>query len=167
VPAVGGALHHFVTTFLQGMIAVRISAGVHDDWLGVIKLNGELDAYTGNEFREVMNTLMANGAAYLLVDLTALEYLDSVGLGIMIGGAKHTGQYGGDIAVACAKESLRRIFDVSGTSALLNVRQTVDEAMGLLALKRSQASDSQCPAGDDSCGECSGAGTDAEATGGQ
>ncbi len=115
---------------------VKMTAEVQDEWLGVVKLTGELDAYSGAEFREVIETLMAGATAFLLVDLMALEYIDSVGLGILMGGAKRARQQGGEIAVVCERANLRRVFDISGTAELLNVRDSYDEALAVLAAKR-------------------------------
>lgn len=115
---------------------VKMTTKIRDDWLGVVTLDGELDAYTGEEFREVMETLMAGGAPFLLVDLMALEYIDSVGLGILMGGAKRARQQDGEIAVVCERANLRRVFDISGTAELLNVRDSYDEALAVLTAKR-------------------------------
>jgi len=120
---------------------VKITTEIHDNWLGVIKLDGELDAYTSDQFREGIETCLASSIKFLLVDLTALQYIDSVGLGIMMGTAKRAGEQGGEIAVICDKPNLQRVFDISGTTELLNVRRTMDEALAILTKRRQEDSD--------------------------
>ena len=76
------------------------------------------------------------GLAWLVVDLRGVEYIDSVGLGILIGGAKRAGEKNGDLAVACDRSNVRRVFEVSGTAELLNVVDEFTAAVELLAGER-------------------------------
>jgi len=111
---------------------LRIDVSTHDEWLVVVSLAGELDAYTAPQFREKLVEIVESGRAWVITDLTAVEYIDSVGLGILVGTAKRAGQHGGDIAVVCGRANLLRVFDVSGTRELLNVAPSLEEAGRIL-----------------------------------
>ena len=115
---------------------MRIDLDVVDGWLQTIAVAGELDAYTAPKLLEAMTHALDEGLAWLLVDLRRLEYIDSVGLGILIGGAKRAGEKGGDLAVACQRANVRRVFDVSGTAELLNVVEDLTRAVEVLATER-------------------------------
>jgi len=114
-----------------------------DEWLVVVKLAGELDAYLAPEVRERVEEVLGSGAAWLLMDLTEVEYIDSMGLGIMVGAAKRANERGGDLSIACARPNVLRVFEVSGTRDLLNVFPTVAEARAVLEAGRARAATSQ------------------------
>ena len=111
-----------------------------DDWLVIVKVKGELDAYLAPEVRERVEEVLGSGAAWLLMDLTEVEYIDSVGLGIMVGAAKRANERGGDLSIACGRPSVVRVFEVSGTKDLLNLFPTVGEARAVLEAARAKAS---------------------------
>jgi len=94
---------------------------------------GELDAYTGPQLREELAEAVADGARWLVLDMSRVEYIDSVGLGIIVGAAKRTVEQGGSLAVVAARPNVLRVFEISGTRELLNVVETLDEARERLA----------------------------------
>jgi anti-sigma B factor antagonist len=98
--------------------------------------------------REQVEQVIATGAAWLLVDLTEVEYIDSVGLGIMIGAAKRTNDRGGDLAIVAVHPQVLRVFQVSGTKELLNVVGSVAEAQALLAAARARGSEQAARGGE-------------------
>ena len=104
-----------------------------EDFVMVISVSGELDAATAPELRERLYGLLDEGAAWLLLDMRELEYIDSEGLGLLIGAARRAGEAGGGLAVVCARPNVLRVFDVSGTRELLNLRPAEDQARELLA----------------------------------
>ena len=118
---------------MRGTSKVRIEIkpmGDEGAWLG---LAGELDAYTGPQFREDLAQAIEEGARWLVVDLSALQHIDSVGIGILIGAAKRAGEKHGQLAVVCPRPNLARVFDISGTKELLNVVGSLEEARERLA----------------------------------
>ena len=117
---------------------MRIDVRSLDDGLTIISLNGELDAYTAPDFRDTLVEIVESGVFWVIADLSLVEYIDSVGLGILVGAAKRTGQRGGDIAVVCQRHNLLRVFDVSGTRELLNVVPSLPEAQDFLRQARDE-----------------------------
>ncbi len=103
--------------------------------VAVVKVSGELDAYLAPQVREQVEKALQN-TKWLLIDLSEVTYIDSVGLGIMVGAAKQATEAGGDIAVVASKPAVVRVFEISGTKDLLNVVETVDQARQVL--QRSQ-----------------------------
>lgn len=110
------------------------------DWLTVVAASGELDAYTGPELQEALEDSLGetDGPPWLLVDLLQVQYLDSIGLGILVQAAKHSSERGGAMAVACDTPVVLKVFDISGTREMLGVRQSVEEASELLAARREE-----------------------------
>lgn len=106
-----------------------------EEGLRVCHVSGELDAYTAPELRDALDAELAGdaGCATMVIDLSDLRYLDSTGLGILVGTAKRCRQAGGDLAVVCSRPNLLKIFQISGTQEILNVMSTVEAALGRVA----------------------------------
>ncbi len=119
---------------------MKIDASVIDGWLQTIAVDGELDAYTAPQFMDAVMKALDEGLCWVVIDLRKIEYIDSVGLGILIGGSKRAGEKNGDMAVACNRPNVRRVFEVSGTAELLNVVAEYDEAIGILSAERAARS---------------------------
>ena len=112
---------------------MRIEIEQIDDRTAVCRISGELDAYTAPELRDKLEEVMAAGRTWVIADLKQLTYLDSTGLGILVGTAKKCRQAGGDFAVASQRRNLLRIFQISGTDEILNVVADVELALARLA----------------------------------
>jgi anti-sigma B factor antagonist len=99
---------------------------------------GELDAYTVSQFRESLAELAATPR--LLIDLSEVPFMDSAGLGALIGGIRRAREAGGDVAVACSRPTLTRLLHTTGFDRIVPVTATVDEAAAaLLAAERPDA----------------------------
>ncbi len=92
---------------------------------------GELDAYTVGQFRESLAEL--SSAPRLLIDLSAVPFMDSAGLGALIGGIRRAREAGGDVAVACSRPTLTRLLHTTGFDRIVPVTETVEEAALALA----------------------------------
>jgi anti-sigma B factor antagonist len=109
-----------------------------EDFLAVVTVAGELDEATVPELRDRLSGLIDAGTAWLLLDLRELEYIDSSGVGLLIGTSRRAGEAGGDLALICARPNVLRVFDISGTRELLNLRPEEAEARRLLDERREQ-----------------------------
>ncbi len=92
---------------------------------------GELDAYTVGEFREALSGLTSSNR--LLIDLSDVPFMDSAGLGALIGGIRRTRENGGEVAVACSRPTLTRLLHTTGFDRIVPVTETVDEAIAAVA----------------------------------
>ena len=92
---------------------------------------GELDAYTVGQFRDALGELA--DTRYLLIDLSSVPFMDSAGLGALIGGIRRAREAGGDVAVACSRPTLTRLLHTTGFDRIVSVTETVDEAATALA----------------------------------
>src|SRR5439155_23150520 len=92
---------------------------------------GELDAYTVGQFRERLAELAASPR--LLIDLSSVPFMDSAGLGALIGGIRRAREAGGDVAVACSRPTLTRLLHTTGLDRIVPVTETVEAAASALA----------------------------------
>lgn len=91
---------------------------------------GELDAYTVAQFREALGELSAQPR--LVIDLSAVPFMDSAGLGALIGGIRRAREGGGDVAVACSRPTLTRLLHTTGFDRIVPVTETLDAAVKAL-----------------------------------
>ena len=89
--------------------------------------SGELDAYTVGEFREALGQVAEVKA--LLIDLSDVPFMDSAGLGALIGGIRRTREGGGEVAVACSRQSLTRLLHTTGFDRIVPVTDSVAAAV--------------------------------------
>jgi len=91
---------------------------------------GELDAYTVAQFREALGELSAK--ARLVIDLSEVPFMDSAGLGALIGGIRRAREAGGDVAVACSRPTLTRLLHTTGFDRIVPVTESLDAAVTAL-----------------------------------
>ena len=84
------------------------------DGTTVLSVSGEVDVYTGPTLREQLLTVINEGATDVVVDLTDVSFMDSTGLGVLVGGLKRLRQQDGDLKVVCGSEPVLKIFEVTG-----------------------------------------------------
>lgn len=92
---------------------------------------GELDAYTVSAFRDALSDLATRPR--VVIDLSDVPFMDSAGLGALIGGIRRTRENGGEVAVACSRPTLTRLLHTTGFDRIVPVTETVDEAVAAVA----------------------------------
>lgn len=91
---------------------------------------GELDAYTVGQFRDALAGLAS--IQRLLIDLSDVPFMDSSGLGALIGGIRRAREADGDVTVACSRPTLTRLLHTTGFDRIVAVADTVDAAAAAL-----------------------------------
>ncbi len=107
---------------------------VHQEMLGNIlwlRLVGRLDSNSSPELEKILLDEIAAGK-YVILDFTALEYISSAGLRILLMGAKRAKQRGTKLALCTLRDSILEVFRVSGFLRILNVFSTLEEARGFV-----------------------------------
>lgn len=95
----------------------------------VIEVSGEIDVYTAPRLREALISLVEAGNYRLIVDMEGVEFLDSTGLGVLVGGLKRVRAHDGSIDLVCTQGRILRIFRITGLSKVFDIYDTVDEAL--------------------------------------
>jgi anti-sigma B factor antagonist len=95
----------------------------------VLQVTGEVDVYTAPMLREQILELAAKGAVHLIADLSRVDFLDSTGLGALVGGLKRLREGGGSLALVISTPRILRIFQITGLTKALAVRPSVADAI--------------------------------------
>jgi len=95
----------------------------------VIVVRGEVDIATAPKLREKLVELASGGAKQVVVDLEAVEFLDSTGLGVLIGGMKRLRGLEGDLTLVCTQPRILKVFEITGLNRAFTIYETVDAAV--------------------------------------
>jgi anti-sigma B factor antagonist len=79
----------------------------------VLAIHGETDLYVVNELRSHLSAALGQGVPALVVDLSDVGFIDSIGLGALVGGMKRAQARGGDFRLVVPEGNLRRIFEMT------------------------------------------------------
>ncbi|MGH9116922.1 MAG: STAS domain-containing protein [Acidimicrobiales bacterium] len=99
------------------------------DGAAVLRVTGEIDVATAPRLREHVVTLVAEGETRLVVDLEGVDFIDSTGLGALVGALKRVRTHGGELAIVCTRSRLLKVFEITGLGRVFEVHDTVDAAV--------------------------------------
>lgn len=96
----------------------------------IIEVGGEIDVYTAPRLREAIVTAVDAGHTRLVIDVRKVDFLDSTGLGVLVGALKRVRADGGSLDIVCTQERILKIFEITGLDKVFGLHATVDEARG-------------------------------------
>lgn len=95
----------------------------------VVHVTGEIDVYTAPVLREELAKLVDGGHNNLVVDLTGVPFMDSTGLGVLVGALKKVKTHGGDLALVIDQEKVLKVFRITALTQVFPIFETVDAAL--------------------------------------
>ena len=99
------------------------------DGIEVIDVAGTIDIYTAPRLRELLIDLVSTDNCQLIVNLEQVEFLDSTGLGVLVGGLKRVRAHDGSLDLVCTQERILKIFRITGLTKVFGIHETVDQAI--------------------------------------
>ena len=94
----------------------------------VLKPTGDLDVYTVGSLRDAIGEVVEQESPRIVVDLDSVPFMDSSGLGALMGGVRRLREAGGDLAIACTREQHLKLFTITGFGEGVSIAPTVEEA---------------------------------------
>ena len=95
----------------------------------IVAVGGEIDVYTAPKLRDKITELVAAGTYHLIVDLEAVEFLDSTGLGVLVGGLKKVRAHDGSLHLICNQDRLLKIFRITGLAKVFVIHESTEVAL--------------------------------------
>ena len=95
----------------------------------VLEVGGEIDVYTAPKLREQFTQLVDEGRHEIVVDLESVAFLDSTGLGVLVGGLKRVRAHEGSLRLVCNQERILKIFRITGLTKVFPIHTSVEEAV--------------------------------------
>ena len=99
------------------------------DGTEVVNVVGEIDISTAPRLRELLIDLVGKGSCQLVVNLEEVGFLDSTGLGVLVGGLKRVRPHDGSLDLVCTQERILKIFRITGLTKVFGIYETVDQAI--------------------------------------
>ncbi|MFC4767287.1 anti-sigma F factor antagonist [Effusibacillus consociatus] len=110
-----------------------MSIHVGTDQIGttlVVRLAGELDHHTAEVVRDRVESELEKGEyKNLIISMEQLSFMDSSGLGVILGRYKRISQLGGKMSLCSVNDSIRKIFELSGIPQILPIHDTETRAL--------------------------------------
>ena len=95
----------------------------------IIRASGDLDLTTAPRLRERVIQVVTAGQPRVVLDLDAVDFVDSTGLGVVVGLLKRTRSQGGDLRLVSTRRSLEKVLELTSLDHALPLARTVDEAL--------------------------------------
>ncbi len=99
------------------------------DGIEVVDVGGEIDIYTAPRLRDLLLDLVSKNSYQLIVNLEKVGFLDSTGLGVLVGGLNRVRAHDGSLDLVCTQERILKIFRITGLTKVFGIYQTVDQAI--------------------------------------
>ena len=107
---------------------LQLSTQDERDGAVVVSVRGDIDNDTAPQLRDALSAAFGNGASCVVVDLSETDFLDSSGLGALVGASKQNADRG-PLLVVCPKPHLRKLFAISRLDEVLPVHDSLPDAL--------------------------------------
>jgi anti-sigma B factor antagonist len=101
------------------------------DGTTLVSVGGEIDVYTAPKLRDKITELVNSGHHALVIDMEKVDFLDSTGLGVLVGGLKKVRAQDGSMSLICNQDRLLKIFRITGLAKVFTIHP--DETAALSA----------------------------------
>jgi anti-sigma B factor antagonist len=95
----------------------------------ILEVGGEIDVYTAPRLREGIVASIEAGHTRLVIDVERVEFLDSTGLGVLVGALKKVRADGGTLDIVCTQQRILKIFDITGLDKVFGLHDSVSAAI--------------------------------------
>ena len=114
-------------------MSVTIRRSEQPPWT-VLSVGGDLDVVGAPDMRQAVVAAVAEGSRRLALDLSELDFVDSFGLGAVVGALKRVRQRGGELALVCPSSRIRRVFEICDLDRILALHDSIDTLPELSAV---------------------------------
>lgn len=96
----------------------------------IVAVGGEIDVYTAPKLRDKITELVGDGKHHLVIDMEGVDFLDSTGLGVLVGGLKKVRAHDGSMELICSQDRLLKIFRITGLAKVFTIHESESAALG-------------------------------------
>ncbi len=97
--------------------------------VAVVAVSGEVDIHTAPEFRSAVLAPAAAAPGRLVVDLTALDFIDSTGLGVLVAARQHAHDHGIHFTLVCPRDRVLKVFRITRLDKVFDIRHSLADAL--------------------------------------
>jgi anti-sigma B factor antagonist len=111
-------------------VAVDLQIDVREhEGLFIVTAKGEIDVWTAEALRQSLHDLQADGQPQVLVDLTEVPFVDSTGIGVLVGGLKRAREAGGSLSLVVDSPGVLKVLRITSLDQVFPVHATLAEAI--------------------------------------
>ncbi len=114
-------------------LAVQVNE--QDGW-AVVQVHGDVDMTTAPRLREQVIRVIVDGQPRVVLDLQGVDFIDSTGLGVVVGLLKRARTQGGDLRLVSTRSSLRKVLELTALDQALPLADTVEAAISAVRSTR-------------------------------
>jgi anti-sigma B factor antagonist len=96
----------------------------------VVAARGEVDVATAPALRDGLDEALDGGPGPVVVDLTGVTFIDSTGLGVLIGARRRCDEVGRELRVVVSEPRILKVFEITGLTELFTIHPSLDPAVG-------------------------------------
>jgi anti-sigma B factor antagonist len=121
------------------LFALDVTFAGDDGW-AIVVITGELELATAPRLRQQVVNLVGEGHTRVVLDLTNVDFLDSIGLGVIVSVLKRVRSHGGELVLVGAVPRVRALFELTRLDEILELHDHLDDALAARP-RRSSAGD--------------------------
>lgn len=95
----------------------------------ILTVRGEIDVATSPELHELLSDLIADGPEVIIVDLTDVTFIDSTGLGVLVGAVRDVRAGGGDLRLVVTQPQIIKLLELTGLDEVFSVLSNTSDAV--------------------------------------
>lgn len=95
----------------------------------VLTITGDLEMSSVPGFRQAVIEALADGDRHIIVDFGGTDFIDSTGLGALIGALKRVRVLEGSLQIVCPQERLQELFELTDLHKVFTLHETVAEVV--------------------------------------
>jgi anti-sigma B factor antagonist len=95
----------------------------------VVTISGEIDVFTSPRLREMLLDIVNSGGLYLVVDLTEVTFLDSTGLGVLVGIYHRLRARDGSMSFTGINDRVRKVFHITQLTKIFVLHPSLEDAL--------------------------------------
>jgi anti-sigma B factor antagonist len=109
-------------------VELSVTTSQQDD-VCVVTVTGEVDVHTAAQLRGALDEEIAAGRTKIVLDLDGVGFLDSTGLGVLVGRLKLVRNHSGWLRIVCSSDRVLRVFRITGLDKVFGIHPSVAEAV--------------------------------------
>jgi anti-sigma B factor antagonist len=118
----------YTSPLKEAPIDLTVEIGSKGPWT-IVSVAGEIDLFTAPKLREqFLAALDGTDTDRLLVDLTRVSFMDSTGLGVLIGALRRMNERDGRMALVCSEGPVLRVLELTRLNEVFSIFHSVDDA---------------------------------------
>jgi anti-sigma B factor antagonist len=108
---------------------VSVSTRTADGGVAVVEVSGEVDVYTAPTLRQHLRDATGAGTKRIVVDMTNVKFLDSTGLGVLVGAMGRVRETDGDMRLVVTSDHILKVLRITGLDSLIPVDEDLESAL--------------------------------------